>query len=131
MDPNLLPQAFKDHIKALLADEYKAYEESLDAAPCAGIRLNLIKCRKSDTEIFAGVAGDPVSWCEEGFYVKEGAAPSEQPAYFAGLYYIQEPSAMSPAAYLPVRPGARVLDLCAAPGGKSTQLAGKMNGGVL
>lgn len=131
MDANALPQAFREHLKELLADEYKDYEESLDAAPCAGIRLNLIKCRKSDTEIFAGVAGDPVSWCEEGFYVKEGAAPSEQPAYFAGLYYIQEPSAMSPAAFLPVRPGARVLDLCAAPGGKSTQLAGKMKDGVL
>ena len=127
----MLPQAFKDHIRALLGEEYKDYEESLDAVPCAGIRLNLIKCRKPDMEIFAGTAGDPVSWCEEGVYVKEGAAPSEQPAFFAGLYYIQEPSAMSPAAYLPVRPGARVLDLCAAPGGKSTQLAGKMNGGVL
>ncbi|MBR3165866.1 MAG: RsmB/NOP family class I SAM-dependent RNA methyltransferase [Lachnospiraceae bacterium] len=131
MDPNLLPQAFKDHIRDLLAEEYKDYEESLDAAPCAGIRLNLIKCRKSDMESFADVAGAPVSWCGEGFYAAEGAAPSEQPAYFAGLYYIQEPSAMSPAAYLPVRPGARVLDLCAAPGGKSTQLAGKMTGGVL
>ena len=52
--------------------------------------------------------------------------------YYAGLYYLQEPSAMTPASVLPVEPGDRVLDLCAAPGGKSTELGAKLMGkGVL
>lgn len=76
---------------------------------------------------------EPVPWTDNGFYYDgslEGEAlrPSKHPAYYAGLYYLQEPSAMTPAAMLPVVPGDRVLDLCAAPGGKSTELASKLKG---
>ena len=67
-----------------------------------------------------------VPWCKEGFYYDAHEKPGKHPYYFAGLYYIQEPSAMSPGAYLPIEPGDRVLDMCAAPGGKSTQLAARM-----
>ena len=67
-----------------------------------------------------------VPWCKEGFYYSVDEKPAKHPYYFAGLYYIQEPSAMSPGAYLPIEPGDKVLDLCAAPGGKSTQIAARM-----
>lgn len=72
-------------------------------------------------------------WADNGFYYDgtldgEVLRPSKHPAYYAGLYYLQEPSAMTPAAMLPVVPGDRVLDLCAAPGGKSTELASKLKG---
>lgn len=65
---------------------------------------------------------------ENGFYYDSQDRPSRHPAYFAGLYYLQEPSAMTPAAMLPVEPGDKVLDVCAAPGGKSTELAAKLKG---
>ena len=76
---------------------------------------------------------EPVPWADNGFYYDgtldgEVLRPSKHPAYYAGLYYLQEPSAMTPAAMLPVVPGDRVLDLCAAPGGKSTELASKLKG---
>ena len=76
-------------------------------------------------------------WCREGFYYGDGTdaiarQPGKHPYHEAGVYYIQEPSAMAPVEYLDARPGMRILDLCAAPGGKSTQIAGKMQGqGIL
>ena len=77
---------------------------------------------------------EPVPWTGNGFYYSSeagdegGVRPSKHPAYYCGLYYLQEPSAMTPAAMLPVKPGDRVLDLCAAPGGKSTELGARLKG---
>ena len=71
---------------------------------------------------------DPVPWAENGFYVPDDVFPSRHPYYAAGLYYLQEPSAMAPAAALPLPEDGRVLDLCAAPGGKATALASRMAG---
>jgi 16S rRNA C967 or C1407 C5-methylase (RsmB/RsmF family) len=65
-------------------------------------------------------------WSQEGVYYKEVERPGKHTYYHAGLYYIQEPSAMAPVELLDVKPGDRVLDLCAAPGGKSTQIAAKL-----
>ncbi len=76
-----------------------------------------------DREIF-----ERIPWSPLGYYIPAGAAPSAHPYFQAGLYYLQEPSAQAPAAELPVLPGDRVLDLCAAPGGKSTQLLAKLGG---
>ncbi len=73
-----------------------------------------------------------VPWAENGYYYQPGDQPGKHPLHEAGVYYIQEPSAMAPAELLEVKPGERVLDLCAAPGGKSTQIAAKLRGqGVL
>jgi NOL1/NOP2/sun family putative RNA methylase len=70
----------------------------------------------------------PVSWCPTGFYYNGSREYSKNPLYHAGLYYIQEPSAMFPAQVLPVEDGDFILDMCAAPGGKSTALAAKLKG---
>ncbi len=70
----------------------------------------------------------PVPWCPTGFYYDPETRPGLHPYHAAGAYYLQEPSAMAPAELLDPQPGERVLDLCAAPGGKSTQLAGKLAG---
>lgn len=69
-----------------------------------------------------------VPWAENGYYYEAEDQPGRHPFHGAGVYYIQEPSAMAPAELLGVRPGERVLDLCAAPGGKSTQIAAKLKG---
>ncbi|MDD6340292.1 MAG: RsmB/NOP family class I SAM-dependent RNA methyltransferase, partial [Butyrivibrio sp.] len=69
-----------------------------------------------------------IPWTENGFYYEKEDDPARHPFYYAGLYYLQEPSAMTPASILPVLPGERVLDMCAAPGGKATALAAKLRG---
>lgn len=131
-DVNQLPAAFLSEMKDLLGDEYEAYRESFKESWKPGLRVNTLKV---SPEAFASMAPwklEPVPWINNGFYYEEPETsqnrPSKHPFYYAGLYYLQEPSAMTPAALLPVEPGERVLDLCAAPGGKSTELAAKLKG---
>ena len=71
---------------------------------------------------------DRVPWCPQGYYVPDGLRMGKAPLHAVGAYYLQEPSAMAPAEALGVLPGMRVLDLCAAPGGKATQLADHLQG---
>ena len=128
-----LPKQFSENMKSLLGDEYPLYEACLSKPMFHGIRINT---RKISVEDFLSINPfhlTPVPWCKNGFYYDEQLdKPSKHPYYFAGLYYIQEPSAMTPASVLPVEPGDRVLDICAAPGGKSTELAAKLSGdGIL
>ncbi len=128
-----LPEAFEKKMKVLLGDEYDAYIKSYDMPRYQGIRINTLKVdleKWGDINPFKDVKKVP--WCNEGFYYSLQERPAKHPYYFAGLYYIQEPSAMAPGSYLPIDSGDRVLDLCAAPGGKSTQIAAKLSGtGVL
>ena len=128
-----LPEKFQVKMKQLLKDEFEAYLASYELPKYQGIRINTLKIDLPYwTTINPFKTLKKVPWCQEGFYYEPEDKPTKHPYYHAGLYYIQEPSAMSPGAYLPVMPGERVLDLCAAPGGKSTQLAARMQGqGVL
>ncbi len=128
-----LPKKYEENMRELLGPEYNDYEACLDGELHHGIRVNTNKISVEDFLKISPFALTPVPWCKNGFYYNEKQdTPSKHPYYYAGLYYIQEPSAMTPAAVLPVEPGNRVLDLCAAPGGKSTELCAKMNGeGVL
>lgn len=95
-----------------------------DQPSASGLRANTLKITPED---FINRHKDwhlsPVPWAVSGFYLDGEIAPGREPEYLAGLYYIQEPSAMLPAEVLNVQPGDTVLDLCAAPGGKSTRLA--------
>lgn len=119
-------------MKTLLKEEFPQYEASFTEVPFAGLRVNTLKLKPEDFEKMSPFALSKVPWTKNGFYYEKKEQPGKHPYYFAGLYYIQEPSAMTPAALLPVEPGDRVLDMCAAPGGKSTELAAKLQGkGVL
>ena len=122
----MLPEGFAARMRALLGSEYDDFLASFDRPLCTGLRKNPLK---------TGFTGDltrfslsPVPWCPTGFYDDAASRPGLSPYHAAGLYYLQEPSAMAPAELLDPQPGERVLDLCAAPGGKSTQLAGKLRG---
>lgn len=124
----MLPVDFCERMKQMLGEGYEAFIKSYDLPKYQALRINPLKAEK---EIFlkqAPFSLEKVPWAEDGYYYGEEDFPGKHPYHDAGVYYIQEPSAMAPAEYLEVKPGERVLDLCAAPGGKSTQLACKMNG---
>lgn len=118
-------------MKSLLGEEYDQFKQSYEQTPHAGIRINTLKIDKEQFKEISPFALEPIPWAETGHYVEEGVRPGRHPYYHAGLYYIQEPSAMAPVELLSVEPGDRVLDLCAAPGGKSTQIAAKLAGSGL
>lgn len=127
-----LPVQFEEKMRRLLGDDFAEYERHLEDPAYYGIRVNTLKISVEDFLKICPFHLTKVPWTENGFYVNREEKPSKHPYYHAGLYYIQEPSAMTPAAYLPVEPGDRVLDLCGAPGGKSTELGAKLKGeGVL
>lgn len=119
-----LPKIFLEDMKALLGEELEDYLESFNQEPAAGLRVHTGKI--SAAMLPFGLT--PVPWVPGGYYYKGEKRLSRDPYYYAGLYYLQEPSAMTPGALLPVDPGDMVLDLCAAPGGKSTQLGVKLKG---
>ncbi|WP_223069635.1 RsmB/NOP family class I SAM-dependent RNA methyltransferase [Paenibacillus caui] len=127
-----LPPLFLARMQTLLGSEYPAYLASYEQPRFAGVRVNTLKIAPEAFLERTPFDLQPVPWCDTGFYIEEGLKPGKHPYYHAGLYYIQEPSAMAPVEALDVKPGDRVLDLCAAPGGKSTQIAAKLQGrGVL
>ena len=127
---NQLPEAFLDGMKELLGEEYEAYIESFGEEWKPGLRVNTLKLSPSELVHMVPWRLESVPWIENGFYYEEQgeSRPSKHPCYYGGLYYLQEPSAMTPAAMLPIEPGDMVLDLCAAPGGKSTQLGARLRG---
>ncbi|WP_204818901.1 RsmF rRNA methyltransferase first C-terminal domain-containing protein [Paenibacillus mendelii] len=130
-----LPQSFTEKMKRLLlGNEYEAFLASYEKPRKYGLRVNGLKL-KADAFAALSPMGSrltPVPWADSAYYYDEADRPGKQRHYHAGLYYIQEPSAMVPAELLDVQPGDRLLDLCAAPGGKSTQLAVRLQGqGVL
>ncbi|MDO4325790.1 MAG: RsmB/NOP family class I SAM-dependent RNA methyltransferase [bacterium] len=127
-----LPMEFVTRMKELLGDEAEPFLESYEKERAFGLRLNLAKCSLEEFEKMAPFSLRRIPWTSCGYFYGNGERPGRHPWHEAGLYYIQEPSAMSPAELLDVQPGQVVLDLCAAPGGKSTQIAGKLQGkGVL
>lgn len=123
-----LPETFVLRMKELLGSEYEAFSDSYEERTYAGLRMNTLKITPEEYLKLTGQTLESVSWCPTGFYYNGSREYSKNPLYHAGLYYIQEPSAMFPAQVLPVSPGDVILDMCAAPGGKSTALAAKLQG---
>ncbi|MBT9775799.1 NOL1/NOP2/sun family putative RNA methylase [Clostridium sp. MCC353] len=123
-----LPEQFTEQMKELLKDEYGSYINSFSEDRFYGLRVNTGKISPKDFSDRSGFHLQPVAWIPNGFYYLESDRPAKDPYYYAGLYYLQEPSAMTPASLLPVEPGDMVLDLCAAPGGKSTELGARLKG---
>ncbi|MCX7920442.1 MAG: RsmB/NOP family class I SAM-dependent RNA methyltransferase [Clostridia bacterium] len=128
-----LPVEFLDKMKNLLGEEeYKQFLKSYEEPRYYGLRVNTLKTSVEEFLKISPFQLEPVPWTRDGFYYREGEAPGRHPYYYAGLYYIQEPSAMLPGAVINAQPGERILDLCAAPGGKTVQIAAAMKGkGIL
>ena len=118
----------------MLGDEYPAFARCFEEEPVRdkGLRVNLLKASPEEFLQKNYIPLKPLPWAKEGFICPEEARPGKHPCHEAGVYYLQEPSAMVPAALLGAEPGERILDLFAAPGGKTTQTASAMkNRGLL
>ncbi|MCR5687329.1 MAG: RsmF rRNA methyltransferase first C-terminal domain-containing protein [Lachnospiraceae bacterium] len=128
-----LPEQFKKRMERMLADEYDGFIESYDEPAVRSVRISMMRTRGKDIEKLASyITGMPapeeVSWCPNAFYYTDDAAPGKLALHDAGVFYIQEASAMYPVTVLGIDgSGLKVLDLCAAPGGKTTQIADLMD----
>jgi len=120
----MLPEAFLNRMQTQLGDEYTAFLNSLERPRAVALRFNPLK-GEAPTLPFVG---GPVPWEPQGFYYDPEARPGLHVYHEAGVYYLQEASAMAPVVLLDPQPGERICDLCAAPGGKTTQIAGRMAG---
>ncbi len=127
-----LPGAFKEKMKELLEADYENYINCFEEPRHFGLRVNTSKISVEDFQKIAPWPLEPIEWIPNGFYYDgTNVSPAKHPYYYAGLYYLQEPSAMTPADRLFVEEGDRVLDLCAAPGGKATELGARLSGSGL
>ena len=120
----MLPEAFLNRIQGQLGEEYPAFMESLERPRAVALRFNPLKGERPALPFVT----DPVPWEPMGYYYDPQSRPGLHPYHEAGVYYLQEASAMSAVQLLDPQPGERICDLCAAPGGKSTQIAGRMAG---
>lgn len=120
----MLPVEFLNRMQTQLGAEYEAFLQSLERPRAVALRFNPLK---GDVPILPFVR-EPVPWEPMGFYYDPAQRPGLHVYHDAGVYYLQEASAMAPVALLDPQPGERVCDLCAAPGGKTTQIAGRMQG---
>lgn len=121
------PVTFTEKMKAILQNEYEDFLKGYERTRHYGLRVNRTKLSADKFERMSLYDLKKVPWIDNAFEYDESVSPAKHPYYFAGLYYLQEPSAMTPANLLPIEPGDRVLDLCAAPGGKATELGAKLN----
>ena len=120
----MLPEAFLQRMKGQLGPEYGAFLQSLERPRAVALRYNPLKGEAPAMPF----QKEPVPWEPAGYYYDPEARPGLHVYHEAGVYYLQEASAMAPVALLDPQPGERVCDLCAAPGGKTTQFAGRMLG---
>ncbi len=127
-----LPQDFVKRMQKMLKSEYDDFEKAFCTGENhASIRINSLKDNAKDAveEEFGKM--EEVPWCASGCYIQKDKISGNHPYHLGGLFYFQEPSAMAAAEALPIEKGDFVLDLCAAPGGKSTHLAAKLGGSGL
>ena len=120
----ILPNDFTKRMRDLIGDDYEAFVKSYDTQINKGVRINTLKCRNT-LPLLKGC--EPVSWCCDGYYINNSEINGNHPFHAAGVLYFQEPSAMSVAVGMPMCDNAKILDLCAAPGGKTTHIGARMN----
>ena len=123
-----VPQEFLERMQSLLGEDFASFSACYGQAPESGLRVNTLKISPQEFSRLSGWNLNPVPWCPAAFYAPPGLQPGKHPYHAAGLYYLQDPSAMLAAEALKPIPGERVLDLAAAPGGKSTHLAALLQG---
>lgn len=122
-----LPESFLTKMESLLQHEYDDFVKSYQDEKSLGFRINSLKVPIDDFLQKSPFTTEKIPWVTEGFFYPSNDRPGKHPYHDAGLYYIQEPSAMAAGEIVDPKPDDKVLDLCAAPGGKTTHLASKMD----
>ncbi len=120
-----LPTQFVSRMKGLLGEDYPLYEKAMSEPPVRALRVNTDKISVDDFKSVCPFEIEPIPYVANGFYFEQEKV-GNHPFHHAGLFYVQEPAAMAPAECVDVEPDWWVLDMCAAPGGKSTQLKNKL-----
>ena len=120
-----LPIEYKKRMKTLLGDEYESYEKALLEPPVRAFRVNTDKISLDEFEKINVFSSEKIPYVENGFYLNYDKI-GNHPYHHAGMIYVQEPAAMAPAECIDINPDWKILDMCAAPGGKSTQLKNKL-----
>ena len=123
----MIPERFKEKMKAILGDEYPSFIDALENRPAVrGMRANLIKTTAEQLYASGEFLIEPLDYVDNGYVLREERAMGASPYHHAGMVYMQDPGAMASAAALEIQPDWWVADLCAAPGGKSSQIAEKL-----
>lgn len=120
-----LPLEYSERMKTLLGNEYDEYVEALSNPPVRGFRVNTDKISLDDFKKINVFSNDKIPYVDNGYYF-EFDKIGIHPYHHAGMIYVQEPGAMAPAECVEIAPDWKILDMCAAPGGKSTQLKNKL-----
>lgn len=129
---NVLPKDFLTEIKKELDDTFDEFLATYEQSAVKSLRTNILKVSPKTLKNMIPFDLETIPWCPDGFYFPANVRPGKHVYHAAGLYYIQEPSAMAPVEVLQPKPREKILDMCAAPGGKTTQIAAKMMGeGIL
>ena len=123
-----LPQAFLHRMEDMLGDDFEPFLAAYEQPRTYGLRVNTAKISCEEFEQIVPFEVKKIPWVSNGYFYNEDVRPSRCALYQAGLYYLQEPSAMTPASRIPVEPGEYVLDMCAAPGGKATAVGSALKG---
>ena len=126
----MLPEKFEERMKIMLGDDYEAFRSSYGDKPVRAFRVNTNKISVDDFLKICPFEAEKIPYCSNGFYF-DGDSVGNTPYHHSGMIYIQEPAAMAVAECVDFSADCTVLDLCAAPGGKSTQLAAKLADGLL
>ena len=121
-----LPEQFTDRMKLLLGDEFNEYEQALNMPPVKAFRVNTQKISVADFEKINIFGSEKIPYVNNGYYLEYDKV-GNHPFHHAGLIYVQEPAAMAPAECIDMAPDSYILDMCASPGGKSTQLKYKLD----
>ncbi len=123
-----LPEKFLQRMKNLLNDEYQSFLDQYNSQPLKGLRINTLKCNAQKLHQLLEVNLTPSPFSPLSYYIEGNIKLGNHPLHHCGAYYLQEPSASCAVTALDIQQNDKVLDLCAAPGGKSTQIAALLNG---
>ncbi len=125
----MLPERFKQRAEALLGNEYAQFIAALGREPVRGARASLIKTSTDRLTSLLGEHLTPIGYTDNGFILADGIRIGQTPEHHAGMLYVQDPGAMAALSALDIKPDWWVADLCAAPGGKSSQIAERLGEG--